>query len=117
MSYDIYICDDSGKTLHAESPHVLTGGTYAMGGTNELWLNITYNYAPIFRRVLGESGIRSIYGKLVSDTLPTLREAASKLEGAPYRDYWAPTDGNAKKALLDLVALGEMAPTGVWQGD
>ena len=26
-------------------------------------LNVTYNYGAIFRRVLGDEGIRTIYGK------------------------------------------------------
>lgn len=47
MSYDIRLTDRvTGETLEATAPHQIRGGTYAVGGTTELWLNVTYNYAP-----------------------------------------------------------------------
>ena len=46
MSYDIYLRDRVTKeTVHFDTPHQMAGGTYAVGGTPEAWLNITYNYA------------------------------------------------------------------------
>jgi hypothetical protein len=40
MSYDIRLIDPITKeTLELEEPHNLRGGTYAMGGTPEAWLN------------------------------------------------------------------------------
>ena len=32
-------------------------------------------------------------------------------------DYWEATEGNAKRAILQLVALAKMRPDGVWDGD
>ena len=32
-------------------------------------------------------------------------------------NYWEPTEGNAKAALLKLIALAEMRPDGIWDGD
>lgn len=32
-------------------------------------------------------------------------------------DYWEPTEGNAKRALLQLLAMARMRPDGVWNGD
>ena len=44
MSYDIELCDPvSHKTLLLDTSHHMTGGTYALGGTQEMWLNVTYN--------------------------------------------------------------------------
>lgn len=44
MSYDISLCDPiTGETLETESNHMMIGGTFAVGGTRELWLNVTYN--------------------------------------------------------------------------
>ena len=58
MSYDIRLCDPvTHETLEVDSPHLMAGGTYALGGTTELWLNVTYNYARHYR-CLGERGIR-----------------------------------------------------------
>lgn len=118
MSYDIYLNDPvTGKTLYADSPHQLKGGTYVLGGTLELWLNVTYNYGFHFRRVLGEKGIRSIYGKTGADTIPLLQAAADQLIDDVSNDYWEPTEGNAKQALLGLIALAKLRPDGVWDGD
>jgi hypothetical protein len=118
MSYDIRLVDAKGECLLAPEKHDITGGTYAMYSTAELWLNVTYNYAPHFYRLLGEKGIRSIYGMTASDSLPILRAAAEQLGDDVDEDYWQPTEGNAKAALRNLIALAEMAPDGaVWDGD
>lgn len=46
MSYDIYLRDRVTKeTVNFDTPHQMAGGTYAVGGTTEAWLNITYNYS------------------------------------------------------------------------
>jgi hypothetical protein len=34
-----------------------------------------------------------------------------------HEDYWEATEGNAKRALLQLMALSRMRPDGVWDGD
>lgn len=118
MSYDIRLTDPaSGETLELDQPHHLRGGTYAMGGTTEAWLNVTYNYAPHFYRVLGKEGIRSIYGKTARETIPLLKAAADRLGDDAHPNYWEATEGNAKRALLQLLALAEMRPDGVWRGD
>ena len=52
MSYDIRLTDPvTGETLQLDSPHEMRGGTYQHGGTADAWLNITYNYGPIYRRI------------------------------------------------------------------
>ena len=46
MSYDISLREPvSGEQVYFDEPHQMNGGTYALGGTTEAWLNITYNYA------------------------------------------------------------------------
>ena len=46
MSWDISLTDRvTGEVLHSDSPHMMRGGTFMLGGTTELWLNITYNYS------------------------------------------------------------------------
>lgn len=118
MSYDIDLVDPvTRKVLLLDEPHQLKGGTYAVGGSREASFNITYNYAPHFYKVLGEQGIRTLYGKTGEETIPMLAEAASKLAADVNVDYWKPTEGNAKAALLSLLALARIRPDGVWQGD
>lgn len=118
MSYDISLCDPVTKeTLECEVPHFVQGGTYAMNGTQELWLNVTYNYGGIFRKVLGEEGIRSIYGLTGAESISVLKGAIDKLSDDVDPDYWEPTEGNAKKALCGLLSFAQMRPDGIWQGD
>ena len=117
MSYDIRLEDAvTGKVLMLDNAHHMKGGTYAVGGTREAWLNITYNYSEHFR-VLGPEGIREIYGKTGAESIPMLKEAISLLGDDVDDDYWKPTEGNAKQALMQLLALAQMRPDGVWNGD
>ena len=118
MSYDIYLREPgTDKVVEFEEPHQLTGGTYAVGGTTDAWLNVTYNYGDIFRRVLGSGGIRSIYGMTGEKSLTVLQAAIDQLGDDEDPDYWAATEGNAKKALVGLKALASMRQDGVWDGD
>lgn len=118
MGYDIRLCDpDSGATLNLEQPHTYRGGTYADGGTTECWLSVTYNYFEIFRRVLGEDGIEVLYGLTGGESIPVLEQALSQLHGKPDENYWRATDGNARAALEDLLALARLRPEGIWAGE
>lgn len=118
MSYDISLVDPVTKeTLEVEAPHHIRGGMYAVGGTTEAWLNITYNYAPHFYRVFGENGIRSIYGLTGAESIPVIKQAMEQLGDDVDPDYWKPTEGNAKRSLAGLLALAQMRPDGIWTGD
>jgi hypothetical protein len=118
MSYDIRLVEpNTGETIHIDSPHYIRGGNYAIGGTTELWMNVTYNYAPIFKRVLGEEGVRSIYGTTGEESVPILKAAIMQLKDDASADYWEATDGNAKKALSGLLSFARMRPDGIWEGD
>lgn len=118
MGYDISLRDPvTGETLEASAPHQIRGGTYAVGGTTELWLSVTYNYAEHFYRVLGEEGIRSIYGKTGAESIPMLQAAMAQLGDDVDPDYWKSTEGNAKRSLAGLLAFAQLRPDGVWNGD
>ena len=88
MSYDISLTDPvTGETLQLDAPHHMRGGTYAVGGTTEAHLNVTWNYATHYYRVFTPAplrpgvdpyhakdggtvgGIRSIYGDRKSTRL------------------------------------------------
>jgi len=118
MSYDIVLCDPvTKKRLHAPVNHHIAGGTMVLGGTTELWLNVTYNYSDHYTRVFGEKGIRTIYGMTGAESIPILESAIKQLGDDKDEDYWKPTEGNAKAALFGLLAFARMRPDGVWQGD
>jgi hypothetical protein len=118
VSYDIELTDPvTGKVLEAEEAHHMRGGTYQLGGTRELHLNVTYNYGGHFRKTLGEEGIRRIYGLTGAESIPVLEAAAGCLADDVSEDYWQSTEGNAKRALIQLAALAKMRPDGLWKGD
>lgn len=111
MSYDINIVHcKSKKVVSLKRRHSLKGGTFALGGVSDCWLNITYNYAPFYYDVFGERGIRSIYGKTVAEAVPMLEKAIAALgDEPPVEDYWEATKGNARVALENLRALAFLA--------
>lgn len=130
MSYDVRLIDHTThKVLEADNPHFMQGGTFCPGGTKELWLNITYNYAAVLCKVLQRDlidqdtgnrttlvGLDAINGIYAAETISMLRKAINSLsdEGAN-ESYWHPTEGNVKKALIQLKALADMRPDGVWE--
>ena len=118
MSYDIDLIDPiTSKVLQLDSKHMMRGGTYAVGGTKDASLNITYNYAEHFIKTLGENGIRTIYKMNACDSIPVLENAINMLKDDVHDNYWKPTEGNAKNALIQLMTLAKLRPDGVWTGD
>jgi hypothetical protein len=118
MGYDIYLHDPvTQEPIQFDAAHQIHGGNMALGGTTEAWLHITYNYTKHFERVLGKGGVRGIYGKTGAETIPSLKQAIVALGDDVSSDYWAATEGNAKKALAGLLAFAQMRPDGVWAGD
>lgn len=132
MSYDVWLKDPITKEpLEIDKPHFMAGGTYAIGGTTELWLNITYNYGRWYRRadIFGKDGIWSICGMSGSDSIPVLERAIASLESmqedlsadevAEYEakgatGYWLPTRENAITPLRYLLNFAKMRPDGIW---
>lgn len=147
MSYDISLRDPVTKeTVHFDSSHQMAGGTFAVGGTTEAWLNITYNYSHWYYKdgVFpdrgekgkdfhdGLTGIRSIYGLSGADSIPILKHAIQALESMDKNiteeeikdfevrgvtGYWVPTRENAIKPLYQLLEMAKMRPDAVWDGD
>lgn len=118
MSYDIRLkCECCGNTMQLDEPHEEIGGNYIFGGTTECWLNITYNYSKHYYHVLGDKGIRIVYGMTGEDSIPVLVSAINQLKDDIDTDYWKSTEGNAKKALGSLLFFARQKPNGVWAGD
>lgn len=126
MSYDIDLVDPVSKeVLQVENPHFMKGGTYQVGGSSELSLNMTYNYSVHLHRVLTPSttpsedktGVRSLYGMTALEAIPYLERAVSQLADDVSSDYWEPTEGNVKKALIQLLTMCRMRPDALIQGD
>ena len=118
MSYDLSLRDKETKEIVTVDHDNLKGGTHCLDGTNLAVFNITYNYYPSFRRVFGEEGIRSLYGKTALESLDILTKAINELGNDIDSDYWKHAEGNAKIALMSLYTLAKNAPPdSVWDGD
>lgn len=116
MSYDLSLCNPVTKEiLLLDTPHEMRGGTYAVGGTVDCSLNITYNYSRHYYRVFdGDGGIHIIDRMTGADSIPVLQRAIDQLGDEIDDDYWQPSEGNAKAPLFQLIALAKMRPDGVW---
>lgn len=118
MSYDLGLKDKlGGHWIELDEPHQMKGGTYQVGGSPTATINITYNYSKHFYKVLGERGIRSIYNKTGGESISILKDAISKLKDNANKNYWEPTEGNSKKALMQCLSLAQIRPDGIWDGD
>lgn len=118
MSYDLGLKDAiTNKWLDLDYPHQMRGGTYQVGGCPTAEINITYNYAKHYYRVMGEDGLRSIYGKTGAESIPIIGAAIAQLGDDVDENYWSGTEGNAKRALQQCLALAQMRPDGIWDGD
>jgi hypothetical protein len=112
MSYWISLLNEKGERI--EVAPFAEGGTYCPTGSTEANLNVTYNYAPHFR-MLGNDGLRSLYGMKAKDTIKLLKDAIDALADDVDDDYWKPTEGNAKKALSILYWWAVENPEGIWE--
>lgn len=118
MSYDISLTHPQTYTvLEADVKHFMQGGNYVLGGTQELWLNVTYNYAEIYCRpdIFGHHGIHILDNLTGGESIPILEKTIGKLGDDVDDDYWEPTEGNAKQALIFLLKMAQMRPDGVWK--
>ena len=116
MSYDCRLVDPVTKEpLCTSSKHEIAGGNYCIGGTDEMWLNVTYNYCGHFRKVMPPEGLRGLDGMMAVDSIPILEKGIAQLGNDVDDNYWEPTEGNAKKALYGLLALAKLRPDGVWE--
>ena len=113
MSYDISLTDPvTGETIELKEPHFMRGGTYAVGGTTELWLNITYNYAEYYYEVDEDAGIRGIYGKTGAESIPILENMIGRIE-AKYKPEgeWLVTE-RKEMVMYDLLGNKIADPMG-----
>lgn len=116
MSYDLYLTDRITKeVLELDTLHNMRGGTYQVGGTRELWLNVTYNYTRLYQRtVLGEHGLESLDGLTGAESIPLLERAIRELGDNTTDNYWEATEGNAKRPLYQLLSMARARPDGLW---
>jgi len=115
MSYDLDLCHPvTGRVLHSEEKHFMRGSIYAVGGTTQLGLAMTYNYADRLYKVIN-GGIKALDGSLAANAIPILEKAIAQLGNEMGISYWDSTDGNVKTALYQVLAICRMRPDGIWK--
>ena len=109
MSWDIEICKN-GVPIEFPNTVNISGGTYALGGTSVARLNVTYNYSCFFRAHLHPDSLKALDGMTVETAMEHVDCALVRMTGEPDDNYWKTTEGNAKKALIDLKMLMQLCP-------
>jgi hypothetical protein len=117
MGWDLTLVDPVTKEeLYEDTPHQIKGGTYALGGTDKLWMSITYNYSKFYYEHFPDGeGLNWLNEKLAADTIPIIQGVIDKLGDDATDRYWDKTSGNAKKALYGVLALAKLRPDGMFQ--
>ena len=77
--------------------------------------NVTYNYYPILRRVLGEGSLYNLNGLSGEASIKILDDAQAQLKGKPLVDSSALTEGNVKFALQKLLVMAKNRKKSIWK--
>lgn len=118
MSYHICLLDAiTQRPLDIYKKHLIQGETFVVCETTMAELSMTYNYGSQFFRVMGDKGIRTIYGLTGAESVAILEDAIIQLGDDESENYLDPTEGNVKKALIELHRMAKMRPNGIWSGN
>jgi len=124
MSMWIDLRDAKGNT--AEVASFEAGGSYALGGSTDASLNVTYNYSAMTYalripnpNITDDNGCEwwsfwSLNGMSAADTIATLEQIVEWCGVKQWNDYWAPTPGNVGYAASILLAWAKQYPDYVW---
>lgn len=52
-----------------------------------------------------------------AESISILQQAIAALGDDTTSNYWDATEGNAKRPLYQLLAMAQMRPDGIWDGD
>ena len=98
--------------------HHSEGGQYVLSGIDLAKLYITYNYSEVYKLLENYQGmVETFDGKKASDLLPWLEKGVEKLGVERYKDYWAPTPGNAGYALSILLEWAKQYPDAIFEAE
>ena len=111
MSWDVSLVNDDGEIVEVD--RFEEGGTRCVGGSTIAELNVTYNYNEVTKLIWFHFK-DGLDGYQARDTIRILLEAVEKLGTLIYKDYWAPTPGNAGFACFILLGWARQHPDCTW---
>lgn len=110
----------TGDPVTFETTHYLSGGNCRLGGINEAWLNVMYDYDVFFRRFYPEDSLCVINGKTGREAVPLLLKIVNGLsftgsEMDRRNSNKKVSEKNAFISALDLLVLSTWAEDAVWR--
>ena len=115
MGWSIYLVEPvTREVIVLPFKHQMFGSTYCVGGTDELWIDITYNYDKIYREKTNGLSLDYLHNKFAYETIEFLENLINSLGDDVSDNYWDATEGNAKKVLFCLLTFARMRPDGIW---
>lgn len=118
MGWCIYLVDSvTREVIKLPFKHQIYGSNNCIGGTDELWVDITYNYSRIYREKTNGLSLDYLHNKFAYETFDFLENLINSLGDDVSDDYWEATEGNAKKSLHQLLTFARMRPNGIWKVD
>lgn len=84
----------------------------------EMSIGVTYNYGKFFRKYNGDISLADwLNGKTGQETAEILLPVINQMKNDYTETYWDQTEGNARKALIKLLAMSLCEPDAVWDID
>jgi hypothetical protein len=115
MGYDIYLVNTKTKKT-VKVPLHREGSTFALGGSEEAKVAITFNYSEFFyEHIDKEKGLEWLNGKTGLEVAPKLATAICKLGQTADDNYWKSTPGNAGKSLNVLLKWVFLHPEAIFE--
>jgi hypothetical protein len=123
MGVDITLVDKDEKPVKVPSFEAggLRKATMLYGelepiGTSEADVQVTYNYQPIYRKIIdNKEGLLWICGKTASETVERLELAVHALGTNETGDYYEATPGNAGSIASILLDWAKAYPNAKWR--
>ncbi len=118
MGYTVYMKNAGAVASHVGGSNLRAeidfDGKAEIIPSTEPRMEITYNYRPVFIKVLGENGLREIHGKTGAEVEELLEQAVAQLGVEQSDNYWDATPGNVGAALDILLDWARQYPEGMF---
>ncbi len=117
MSWNVYLNDKDGNVIQFDNAVKQIGGNICIG---ELFVasasSVTYNYSKHYNKFF-DGGFSSLDKMSAKESMPLLAKAIAELDPDTENpsDYWEPTEGNARRVLVEMLNWAVERPDGIWE--